>query len=233
MNRIVRASLHLLAASLLVLPLGMTGHAVGQETQASSAAGAGIGADEDRAWPPFTPPANPKVADPADAVNAPMDAPMPLDPRITVGQLRNGLRYWIRENRYPEKRAELRLVVRAGSLLEDDDQLGLAHFVEHMAFNGTKNYPKMELVKTLESFGMRFGADVNASTSFDETLYFLRIPTDDDNIVDSAFQILEDWAHNVSFDDEEIDKERGVVIEEWRLGLGASSRVRDQQLPIL
>ncbi len=180
---------------------------------------------------PLTPP--PVVADPTSAATAPLEAPMPLDPLITVGELENGLRYWIRENSYPEKRAELRLVVRVGSLQEDDDQLGLAHFVEHMAFNGTEHFPKMDLVKALESFGMRFGAHVNASTSFDETIYFLQIPTDRQDIIDTAFQILEDWAHSVAFEDEEIDKERGVVIEEWRLGLGAGSRVRDRQLPVL
>jgi len=180
---------------------------------------------------PLTPP--PVIADPAAGATAPLAAPMPLDPLITVGELENGLRYWIRENSYPEKRAELRLVVRVGSLQEDDDQLGLAHFVEHMAFNGTKNFPKMELVKALESFGMRFGAHVNASTSFDETIYFLQIPTDRQDIIDTAFQILEDWAHDLALDEDEIDKERGVVIEEWRLGLGAGSRVRDRQLPVL
>lgn len=173
------------------------------------------------------------ISDPAAAAEAPLDADMPVDPRITVGELDNGLRYWVRENGYPANRAELWLVVRAGSMQEEKDQLGLAHFVEHMAFNGTENFPKQELVRTLESFGMRFGAHVNASTGFDATNYFLVIPTDSDEIVDTAFQILEDWAHNVSFEGEEIDKERGVVIEEWRLGLGAGSRVRDQQLPVL
>ena len=189
--------------------------------------------DQDLAWPPFYPPLDVEASDPARAATAPLDAPMPRDPRIRVGRLDNGLYYWIRENRYPAQRAELRLVVRAGSMQEDDDQLGLAHFVEHMAFNGTEHFPKLQLVEALESFGMRFGADVNASTSFDETLYFLRIPTDRQEIVDTALQILEDWAHNVTFDDEEIDKERGVVIEEWRLGLGAGSRLRDKQFPIL
>jgi len=173
------------------------------------------------------------TADPGAALAAPLDADMPVDPRIRVGQLDNGLRFWIRENTYPAKRAELWLVVRAGSMQEDKDQLGLAHFVEHMAFNGTKNFPKQELVTVLESFGMRFGAHVNASTGFDNTNYFLVIPTDREEIVDTAFQILEDWAHNVSLEAEEIDKERGVVIEEWRIGLGAGSRVRDQQLPVL
>lgn len=219
---LVRASAPALALGLLLSPAAT----FAQQTQ-------NAGPDVDRAFPPFGLPADVRVAVPDEAWTASLDAGMPLDPNITVGQLDNGLRYWIRENGYPANRAELRLVVRAGSLQEDDSQLGVAHFVEHMAFNGTTNYPKLSLVKTLESFGMRFGADVNASTSFDETLYYLRIPADDPEIVEAAFQILEDWAHNVSFDDEEIDKERGVVIEEWRLGRGVGSRVRDQQFPIL
>jgi hypothetical protein len=104
--------------------------------------------------------------------------PMPVDPQITMGTFPNGLRYYIRPNKKPEKRAELRLVVKAGSILEDDDQRGLAHFVEHMAFNGTKNFPKHELISFIESLGMRFGADINAYTSFDETVYMLQVPTD-------------------------------------------------------
>ena len=141
-------------------------------------------------------------SDPIAAAEAGLDADMPVDPRIRVGELDNGLRFWIRENTYPAKRAELWLVVRTGSMQEDKDQLGLAHFVEHMAFNGTKNFPGGELVTVLESFGMQFGAHVNASTGFDNTNYFLVIPTDRADIVDTAFQILEDWAHNVSFDGE-------------------------------
>jgi len=104
--------------------------------------------------------------------------PMPVDPQITIGKFGNGMRYYVRANKKPEKRAELRLVVKAGSILEDDDQQGLAHLVEHMAFNGTKNFPKNEVVTFLESLGMRFGADVNAYTSFDETVYILTVPTD-------------------------------------------------------
>lgn len=160
-------------------------------------------------------------------------AKLSVDPDVTSGEFANGLRYYIRENREPQERAELRLVVKAGSILEDDDQLGLAHFVEHMAFNGTEHFQKQELVDYLERIGMRFGPDVNAYTSFDETVYMLTIPTDSAAIVETAFQILEDWAHGVAFDHEEIDKERGVVVEEWRLGRGASARMRDEQLPIL
>jgi zinc protease len=158
---------------------------------------------------------------------------IPTDPAVKIGTLDNGLTYYIRNNIKPEQRAELRLVINAGSILEDDDQQGLAHFAEHMAFNGTKNFEKLELVNYLESIGMRFGPDLNASTSFDETIYMLQVPTDDSEIVETAFQILEDWAHNVSYDSGEIDKERGVIIEEWRLGRGANARMTDIQLPIL
>ena len=158
---------------------------------------------------------------------------MPVDKNITIGQLENGVTYYIRENHDPEKRAELRLVINAGSVLEDDDQVGLAHFVEHMAFNGTQNFEKQDLVEYLELIGTRFGADLNAYTSFDETVYKLRVPTDSLAVLNRAFQILEDWAHNVTFDEVEIDKERGVVIEEWRLDRGADSRIFDQQFPII
>src|SRR2546426_9789164 len=104
--------------------------------------------------------------------------PIPVDAQITVGQLPNGVRYYVRANKKPEKRAELRLAVKAGSILEEDDQQGLAHFVEHMAFNGTEHFPKNEIVQFIESIGMRFGADLNAYTSFDETVYMLQVPTD-------------------------------------------------------
>ncbi|MEE9133191.1 MAG: insulinase family protein [Gemmatimonadota bacterium] len=159
--------------------------------------------------------------------------PLPVDPNVTIGTLENGLRYYVRENPEPRERAELRLVVNAGSVLEDDNQLGLAHVVEHMAFNGTEHFEKQELVDYLERIGMRFGPDVNAYTSFDETVYMLTVPTDSAELVRTAFQILEDWAHGQVFDHEEIDKERGVVIEEWRLGQGAFARMRDKQWPIL
>ena len=162
-----------------------------------------------------------------------LEQPLPLDTLVVKGKLNNGLTYYFRQNHKPENRVELRLVVNAGSILEDDDQQGLAHLCEHMAFNGTKHFHKQALVNFLESIGMRFGADLNAYTSFDETVYMLQIPTDNDTILDKGFLVLEDWAHNVTYDPEEIDKERGVVIEEWRLGRGASQRMRDKQLPIL
>jgi zinc protease len=164
---------------------------------------------------------------------AALSAAIPNDPQITTGRFANGLRYYIRTNKKPEKRAELRLVVNAGSILEDQDQSGLAHFVEHMAFNGTKNFPKQETVKFLESLGMRFGPSVNAFTSFDETVYMLQVPTDKPDVLDKAFLILEDWARNVSFDPAEIDKERGVITEEWRLRRGAGARMFDKQVPVL
>jgi len=163
----------------------------------------------------------------------PLDAPIPLDPNVTAGTLANGLRYYIRVNREPARRAELRLVVNAGSVLEDEDQRGLAHFVEHMAFNGTKNFAEQALVHYLESIGMRFGPDLNAYTSFDETVYLLQVPTDSVGPLEMGFRILADWAHQQVFDSVEVEKERGVVIEEWRLGRGAAARMRDKQLPVL
>ena len=161
------------------------------------------------------------------------DSPVPVDTGVVIKTLPNGLTYYIRANAKPEKRAELRLVVNAGSILEDEDQRGLAHFLEHMAFNGTTHFEKQELVDFLMSIGMRFGADVNAYTSFDETVYSLHVPTDDAAIMDKSFLILKDWAHGISFDPEEVDKERPVVVEEWRLGKSAASRIRDKQFPLL
>ncbi len=118
-------------------------------------------------------------------------------------------------------------------MLEDDDQRGLAHFVEHMCFNGTRHFPKQDVVAFLQSTGMRFGAHINANTSFDQTVYQLQIPTDNPAVIDRSLLILEDWAHAVSFEPDEIDKERGVILEEWRTGLGAGARMLDVQLPVL
>jgi zinc protease len=167
------------------------------------------------------------------AQDAPLGQTVPVDPLITVGTLPNGLRYYIRATKQPQARAELRLVVNAGSVLEDEDQRGLAHFVEHMSFNGTLHFPRQEVAGFMQSLGMRFGAHVNAHTSFDETVYELQIPTDNPAVIDPSLLILEDWAHNVSFDPVNIDKERGVILEEWRLGLGADERIHDTQFPIL
>lgn len=163
----------------------------------------------------------------------PQDKPLPVDKDVITGTLDNGLRYYIQKNQKPEKRAELRLFVNAGSVLEDDDQCGLAHLVEHMAFNGTKNFKKQELVDYLEKLGIKFGPELNAHTGFEQTVYMLTVPTDTAGVLEKSFSVLEDWAHNLSFDPDEIDKERGVVVEEWRLGRGAQMRMVDKQLPIL
>ncbi len=162
-----------------------------------------------------------------------IDDVIPVDPMITKGVLDNGLTYYVKYNGVPGNRCELRLAVNAGSILENDDQQGLAHFVEHMAFNGTENFEKHELIDYLESIGMRFGPEINAYTSFDETVYMLQLATDSIEVLETGFKVLYDWAHLVSFEDEEIDKERGVVIEEWRLGQGADNRMRDKQFPVL
>ena len=162
-----------------------------------------------------------------------LTTPLPIDPNVKIGKLDNGLVYYIRYNKKPEKRIELRLAVNAGSILENDDQQGLAHFMEHMNFNGTKNFPHNELIDFLQKTGVRFGADINAYTSFDETVYMLQLPTDDTTLVKQGFQVLEDWAHNNLLDDKEIDNERGILIEEWRLGLGAQDRMRKKFFPII
>ncbi len=170
---------------------------------------------------------------PAPATQVPaLTDRVPVDPTVTIGTLPNGIRYYIRQNAKPENRAELRLVVNAGSILEDPDQLGLAHFLEHTAFNGTTNFKKNELVAYLESIGVRFGADLNASTSFDETIYILPVPTDSAHLVAKGFQILEDWAHGQLFDATEVTNERGVVLEEWRGRKGAGDRMLQQWLPV-
>ncbi len=157
-----------------------------------------------------------------------------VDPAVRLGQLDNGLTYYIRQNTEPEARAELRLALNAGSLQEDDDQLGLAHFLEHMLFNGTARFPEQELVDYLETVGMEFGPDINAYTSFDETVYTLRVPTDDPQLLATALDVLEDWAFYATLDPEEIELERGVVIEEERLrDQNANGRIREQLLPVL
>lgn len=159
--------------------------------------------------------------------------PLPIDTTVHVGRLANGLRYWIRHNSYPEHRLELRLVVRAGSIVEDQDQRGLAHFIEHMGFNGTTHFARNDMVKYLESIGVKYGADLNANTSFDETQYILPVPSDKPELVDRAFDILEDWADGDRFDSAEVASERGVVLNEWREGLGVESRIINQEVPVL
>ncbi|MCZ2154363.1 MAG: insulinase family protein, partial [Bryobacterales bacterium] len=181
-------------------------------------------------------PAQQGAAAPADTSAAKqwkLDETLPLDPNIRTGKLENGLTYYVKRNTDPRDRAELRLVVNAGSNLEDNDQRGLAHFLEHMLFNGTKHFQKHELVDFLESIGLRFGPDLNAYTSFDETVYMLKVPTDKRETFDKAFEILEDWADGATLSEDEINKERGVVIEEWRLGQGAQGRLRDKLIPAI
>jgi len=157
--------------------------------------------------------------------------PIPFDPNVKTGKLKNGLTYYIRKNTKPEDKVDLRLVVNAGSVLEDDDQQGLAHFMEHMNFNGTKRFPKNKLVDYLQSIGVKFGQHLNAYTSFDETVYFLPIPSDSPEKLEKGFQVIEDWAFNAVLTPEEIDKERGVVLEEYRLGLGADDRMMKRYIP--
>ena len=158
---------------------------------------------------------------------------LPVTPNVKIGKLDNGLTYYLHANPKPEDRIEFRLAVNAGSILEDEDQLGLAHFTEHMLFNGTENFEKNEIVNFLQNMGLEFGGDLNAYTSFDETVYILPIPTDKEGNLDKAMQVLSDWSHRATMDGEEIDKERGVVLEEWRLSRGAYDRMRNATWPII
>ncbi|MFN4145982.1 MAG: M16 family metallopeptidase [Runella sp.] len=159
--------------------------------------------------------------------------PVPFDPKVRYGKLPNGMTYYIRQNEEPKKRAVLFLVNKVGAIQEEDHENGLAHFTEHMAFNGTKNFPKNELVSYLQRAGVKFGDDLNAFTGFDQTVYQLPVPTDSADIFNKAFIVLEDWAHNITFDGEEIEKERGVILEELRGGKGAQQRMRDKFFPII
>lgn len=158
---------------------------------------------------------------------------IPVAPEIKKGKLENGLTYYVRKNTKPENKVELRLAIKAGSILEDDDQQGLAHFTEHMAFNGSKHFKKNELISFLQSIGVEFGADLNAYTGFDETVYILPIPTDKPEYLEQGFLALEDWASTVAFEADEIDKERGIVLEESRLGKGAADRMNKVIFPKL
>jgi zinc protease len=158
---------------------------------------------------------------------------LPLDPAVRTGKLANGFTYYIRHNEEPKNRVMLYLVNKAGSVLEDEDQRGLAHFMEHMSFNGTKHFPHNELVNYLQKAGVRFGADINAYTSFDETVYELPIPSDKPELLKGGLEIMRDWAHEATLDSVEIDKERGVVLEEKRLGKGAGERMRREYWPVI
>lgn len=170
------------------------------------------------------------VAIPADLA---LTRTLPIDPAVKTGRLPNGIRYFIRQNARPANRVAMRLAVNAGAIQEEPDQRGLAHFLEHMAFNGTENFKPGELVSFLESIGARFGPHVNASTSFDETIYMLEMPTDKPGYVDRGMLVLRDFAAGISLLPAEVEKERGVVLEEWRGRLGAGSRLTDKQLPVI
>ncbi len=166
-----------------------------------------------------------QIVDPSKAI--------PADPSIKIGKLDNGITYYIKANKKPEKRVEFRLAINAGSVCETDGQQGLAHFVEHMCFNGTKNFPSNKMVDMLEEMGVKFGAELNAGTGFDQTVYMLKVPTDKEEWINRGFQVLEDWAHQVSMEESEIDKERNVIVEEWRLGLGAEDRMQTEYIPVI
>ena len=153
---------------------------------------------------------------------------MPVDPEAAVGTLPNGMRYYVRPNGKPAKRAELRLVVKAGSVLEDEDQRGLAHFVEHMEFEGTQHFPGNAINDFLGDLGLSIGADANAQTSYDDTQYTLRVPTDAPDVLDRALLIIQDWAHAATFDQSSVDRQRGIVLSEWRMHLGAGERTGDK-----
>src|SRR5574338_14386 len=153
---------------------------------------------------------------------------MPVDPEVALGTLPNELRYYVRRNAKPARRAELRLVIKAGSALEDEDQLGLAHFVEHMEFEGTRHFPRQSITDFLSSLGLSIGPDANAATSYDDTQYTLRVPTDVDGVLDRALLVLQDWAQGATFDPEGIERERAIVLSEWRMRLGAEERTGDK-----
>lgn len=160
--------------------------------------------------------------------------PLPTDPNTRIGKLPNGLTYYIRHNEYPKGQANFYIAQKVGSVQEEEEQRGLAHFLEHMCFNGTENFPGNELIRYLESIGVKFGAQLNAYTSVDETVYNINnVPTAHEATIDSVLLILHDWSHNLTLDPTEIDKERGVIHEEWRLRTGAMNRIIERQGPKL
>ena len=160
--------------------------------------------------------------------------PVPMDAQVRVGKLDNGLTYYIRHNELPEKRADFYIAQKVGSILEEDNQRGLAHFLEHMCFNGTENFPDKTLIQYLESIGVKFGENLNAYTSIDETVYNIsNVPVIRDGVVDSCLLILHDWADDLTLDPKEIDSERGVIHEEWRTSTNAMMRMYEKALPTL
>lgn len=169
------------------------------------------------------------------ALQAQSFKPIPNDPDVKYGKLSNGLTYYIRHNKYPEKRADFYIAQKVGSMQEEDAQRGLAHFLEHMAFNGTKHFPgRKTMLNYLESIGAQFGSNVNAYTSFDETVYTLsNIPVVRQAVIDSTLLILHDWSSDLSLENEEIDKERPIIKEEWRTRSSAQSRIWDALFPVV
>ena len=161
-----------------------------------------------------------------------LTAKVPIDKKVRMGKLENGITYYIRANKKPEGRVQFRLAINAGSILEDDDQQGLAHFTEHMAFNGTEYYPHNELINKLQAKGVQFGGHVNAYTSFDQTVYYVNMPNDAE-MVEMGMKILDGWASKLLMDPKELDAERGVIREEWRGRLGAQDRLQKQYWPIM
>ncbi|HAE21915.1 MAG TPA: hypothetical protein DCG47_06270, partial [Spirochaetaceae bacterium] len=159
--------------------------------------------------------------------------PLPLAPELTKNVLPNGLTYYVRANGNPGGRVTMFLVVAGGSSVEEDNELGYAHFVEHMAFNGTASFPENELVRYLRSIGMEFGAEINAYTSIENTVYTLEMPTDNPEFFSTGLRVLREWATAISFDPIEVEKEKGVILEERRLGLGPSEAARKAELPVL
>ena len=162
-----------------------------------------------------------------------LTAQVPLDKKIRYGKLDNGFTYYIRNNKKPENMIQFRLVSNAGSIMERDDQQGLAHFCEHMAFNGIKGYPHNTMIQKLQEHGVEFGRDINAYTSFDQTVYYVNMPSNDPEMVKMGIEILDGWAGNILFDQKEIESERGVIHEEWRGGVGHGDRLRKKTWPIM
>ena len=162
-----------------------------------------------------------------------LNAQVPLDKKIRYGKLENGFTYYVRNNKKPENMIQFRLVSNAGSIMERDDQQGLAHFCEHMAFNGIKGYPHNTMIQKLQEHGVEFGRDINAYTSFDQTVYYVNMPADDPEMVKMGIEILDGWAGNILFDQKEIEEERGVIHEEWRGGVGHGDRLRKKTWPIM
>jgi len=172
-----------------------------------------------------------RTGDPFDTGTA--DPLLEFNDEIRTGRFENGMDYYLLEHPFPSDTVILRLIVDAGSVVETESQRGLAHFVEHMAFNGTEEFDENELVAYLERLGMQFGPDVNAYTSFDETVYKLEVPAGDPEALETGFEVISQWAHALTLSDEAIDRERGVIVEEWRRGQNASQRILHQHVPVL